>query len=57
MSRDVATNIFMPEIKIRWFVEHPSSLISNLYSLLDASTQQADVTEIYCRTLIRPDIQ
>ena len=47
----------MPEIKIRWFVEHPSSLMSNLYSLSDASTQQADVTEIHCRTLIRPDIQ
>ena len=38
-------------------MEHTSSLMSNLYSLSDASTQQADVTEIHCRTLIRPDIQ
>ena len=29
----------------------------NLYSLSDASTQQADVTKIHCRTLIRSDDQ
>ena len=42
----------MQDIKIIWFMEQTSSLMSNLYLLSDASTQQADVTEIHCRTLI-----
>ena len=31
--------------------------MSNLYSLSDASSQQAEVIKIHCRTVIRPDIQ
>ena len=36
-SQNAATDFFMPEIKIKWFMEQTSPSVSNPYSLLDAS--------------------
>ena len=37
--RNAFMDIYMQEIKLRWFLELTSSLMSNLYFLSDASTQ------------------
>ena len=38
-SRNAFMDIFMQEIKLRWFMEPTSSLMFNLYFLSDAYTQ------------------